>query len=265
MSGVGSGRRWSGGGRKTVETRPSIDANLMNREKRSVPALGECGAHPAKSMTSAIPLRKKGCGWRFEVSAGGGGWKSIRQTVAVVRAPCRFGGERAYFVCSGLDGSPCGQRAVKLYADTVGFFCRRCLGLAYASQNEDAWDRARRRAQKARLRIGGGPDVNAPLPFIKPRNMQSQKFSRLYRSAEEAKDRAVEAFIANAQEKFRSAQKEEVKELKGAGHIFVGGQITIKGPACRSLSEIRREKSDARFVDQFVGHARAKKLTYWNI
>ncbi len=41
--------------------------------------------------------------------------------------------------------------------------------------------------------------MNAPLPFIKPRNMQSQKFSRLYRSAEEAKDRAVEAFIASAQ------------------------------------------------------------------
>ncbi len=200
MSGVGSGRRWSGGGRKTVETRPSIDANLMNREKRLRPGTWGVWRAPGEVYDIGYSTSEEGLRLAFEVSAGGGGWKSIRQTVAVVRAPCRFGGERAYFVCSGLDGSPCGQRAVKLYADTVGFFCRRCLGLAYASQNEDAWDRARRRAQKARLRIGGGPDVNAPLPFIKPRNMQSRKFSRLYRSAEEAKDRAVEAFIANAQE-----------------------------------------------------------------
>ena len=199
MGGIGSGRCWSGGGRKTVETRPSIDANLMNREKRLDPGNWGVWRAPGECQDIGYSTSEEGLRLAFEVSASGGGWQSIRQTVAVVRVPCRLGGERAYFVCSGLSGSPCGQRAVKLYADTVGFFCRRCLGLAYASQNEDAWDRARRRAQKARLRIGGGPDVNAPLPFIKPRNVQSQKFSRLYRSAEEAKDRAVEAFIANAQ------------------------------------------------------------------
>jgi hypothetical protein len=206
MGGVGSGRCWSGGGRKTVETRPSIDANLMNREKRLRPGTWGVWRAPGEGYDIGYSTSEEGLRLAFEVSASGGGWKSIRQTVVVVRVPCWLGGERAYFVCSGLDGSPCGQRAVKLYADTEGFFCRRCLGLAYASQNEDAWDRARRRAQKARLRIGGGPDVNAPLPFIKPRSMQSRKYSRLYRLAEEAKDRATEAFIANAQKSLGSGK-----------------------------------------------------------
>ncbi len=199
MGGVGSGRRWNGGGRKTVEACPSIDANLMNREKRLRPGTWGVWRAPGEGYDIGYSTSEEGLRLAFEVSASGGGWKSIRQAVAVVRVPCPLGGERAYFVCSGLDGTSCGRRAVKLYADRRGFFCRQCLGLAYASQNEDAWDRARRRAQKARLRIGGGPDVNAPLPFIKPKNMQYRKFSRLYRSAEEAKDRAVEAFIANAQ------------------------------------------------------------------
>jgi hypothetical protein len=198
MGGVGSGRCWSGGGRKTVEACPSIDANLMNREKRLRPGTWGVWRAPGEGYDIGYSTSEEGLWLVFEVSAGGGGWKSIRQTVAVVRVPCRFGGERAYFVCSGLDGTTCLRRAVKLYADRRGFFCRQCLGLAYASQNEDAWDRARRRAQKARLRIGGGPDVNAPLPFIKPRCMQSRKFSRLYRLAEEAKSDATEAFIANA-------------------------------------------------------------------
>jgi hypothetical protein len=198
MGGVGSGRRRSGGGRKTVEARPSIDANLMNREKRLRPGTWGVWRAPGEVYDIGYSTSEEGLRLAFEVSASGGGWQSIRQTVAVVRVPCRLGGKRAYFVCSGLGGSPCGQRAVKLYADMRGFFCRNCLGLAYASQNEDAWDRARRRAQKARLRIGGGPDVNAMLPLIKPRNMQYRKFIRLYRLAETAKNEATEAFIASS-------------------------------------------------------------------
>ncbi len=53
----------------------------------------------------------------------------------------------------------------------------------------------------------------------------------------------------------------EVKDSKVPAISSRGGRITIKVPACRSLSEIRRENSAARFV----GHADTKKLTYWNI
>lgn len=197
MGGVGSGRCWSGGGRKTVETRPSIDANLMNREKRLRPGTWGVWRAPGEGYDIGYSTSEEGLRLAFEVSAGGD-WEKVQQAVSLARVPCRLGGERAYFICAGLAGPPCGRRAVKLYADRRGFFCRQCLGLAYASQNEDAWDRARRRAQKARLRIGGGPDVNAPLPFIKPRSMQSRKFNLLYRLAEEAKTDATEAFIANA-------------------------------------------------------------------
>ena len=60
----------------------------------------------------------------------------------IARIPCRLGGERPYFVCM------CGRRAIKLYAGGRYFRCRRCCDLAHASQNEDGWGRARRRALK---------------------------------------------------------------------------------------------------------------------
>jgi hypothetical protein len=169
MGGDGSGRRWSAGGRKTGEARPSIDANLMSREKRSRPGAWGAWRAPGEGYVIGYSTSEEGLRLAFEVSAGG-----------------------------GLDGTSCGRRSVKLYADRRGFFRRQCLGLAYASQNDDAWDRARRRAQKARLRIGGGPDVNAMLPFIKPRNRQYRKFIRLYMLAETAKNDATEAFISNS-------------------------------------------------------------------
>ena len=40
----------------------------------------------------------------------------LRETVRIVRVPCRFGGTRPYFICPGVvNGIPCGRRVVKLH------------------------------------------------------------------------------------------------------------------------------------------------------
>jgi len=67
---------------------------------------------------------------------------------------CRFGGARPYFVCPGVvNGITCGRRVAKLYGAGTYFLCRHCYRLAYASQREDRYDRALRRANNIRMRI----------------------------------------------------------------------------------------------------------------
>ncbi len=173
MGGVGSGRRWSGGGRKTMEGRPSIDANLMNREKRLRPGTWGVWRAPGEGYDTGYSTSEAGLGLAFEVSASGGGWKSIRRTVAVVRVPCRLGGERSYFVCSGLSQTFCGRRAVKLYADRRGFFCRQCLGLAYASQNE-------------RGRLGAGTPAGAKGPAADRRRPRCERHAAIHQAEKHA-------------------------------------------------------------------------------
>ena len=77
---------------------------------------------------------------------------------------------RPFFVCPG---SRCGnRRAAILYLDGPRLLCRICCDLAYPSQRESPLGRARRRAQKARSKLG--PD-SAP----RPKGMHHRTFLRL--------------------------------------------------------------------------------------
>ena len=78
--------------------------------------------------------------------------------------PCHFGGRRPWFLCPN-----CSRRVAVLYSMTA-FICRRCLGLAYESQRESPCDRALRRAQAIRERLGGSGSMAEPFP-LKPRGM----------------------------------------------------------------------------------------------
>ena len=92
----------------------------------------------------------------FEVRLGGGDWESVNETVPITHVPCRYGGTRPYFLCPGVvDGRHCGRRVAKLYALGRYFLCRHCHRLTYASQGESKHDRAVRRLDKRRRRLGG--------------------------------------------------------------------------------------------------------------
>ena len=58
------------------------------------------------------------------------------------------------------------------------FLCRLCLRLRYASQYETAGGRARVRAQKLRMRLGGSANLLMPFPF-RPKHMQRRTYRRL--------------------------------------------------------------------------------------
>jgi hypothetical protein len=59
--------------------------------------------------------------------------------VPVVRTRCNYGGTRPWFLCP-----TCDDRRAVLHAPPAGgrFGCRRCLGLLYLSECEDAFGRA---------------------------------------------------------------------------------------------------------------------------
>jgi hypothetical protein len=93
--------------------------------------------------------------------------------------PCRFGGARPYFVCPDVvNGIACGRQVAKLYGAGTYFLCRHCYRLGYASQRENRYDRALRRANKIRIRLGREPGLAALFPDW-PKGMHRQTYQRL--------------------------------------------------------------------------------------
>jgi hypothetical protein len=96
--------------------------------------------------------------------------------------PCNFGGERPWFICSGLRS---GSRVAILYGPAKYFLCRHCYDLRYESQREDKKDRALRRAQKIRQRLGGGTNMTEPFPE-RPKGMHCGTYMSLLREHRDA-------------------------------------------------------------------------------
>ena len=76
------------------------------------------------------------------------------------------------------NGRYCGRRVALLYGAGELFACRRCYGLAYASQQETPMYRGVNRAQKIRMRLGGSANLCEPFPK-KPKRMQWRTYLRL--------------------------------------------------------------------------------------
>ena len=130
----------------------------------------------------------------YRVRMGSGEWEDVAETVRIVRVACRFGGARPYFICPGVvNGVSCRRRVAKLYGAGLYFLCRHCYRLAYASQSEAVWDRALRRADKIRQRLGGEPGLEASLS-PRPKGMWRRTHERLSEQAFQAETLADEAF-----------------------------------------------------------------------
>ena len=130
----------------------------------------------------------------YKVRIDGNEWEDVAEVVRIVRVPCRFGGSRPYFTCPAVvDGAACGQRVTKLHGAGRYFLCRQCYRLAYASQSEGTRDRAIRRANKIRQRLGGEPRRTAPFPQ-KPPNMRRSTYERLRNQTFDAEMTARDAF-----------------------------------------------------------------------
>ena len=110
---------------------------------------------------------------------GDGGCEEMAETISIVHLRCRFGGSRAYFICPGPgDGTDCGRRIAKLHLSRRYFLCRHCNKLDYASQFERPWQRALRRANKLKQRLGIDVGLAESFPD-KPKGIWARTYGRL--------------------------------------------------------------------------------------
>lgn len=202
MGGFGSGRP-GGWGRETVEGCRSIDVNRLRMEGCLRPGWrGGWQWTRDGERVAWISLRAgaERLHLSYRVRVRGGEWEEVDETVRIVRVPCRLGGVRPYLICPRIaNGVACGRRVAKLHGSGRYFLCRHCYRLAYASQGEGAWDRALRRADKVRVRLGGDPGTAAPFPK-RPKGMWRRTYERLRERAFEAETLADEAFEARAEQ-----------------------------------------------------------------
>lgn len=103
----------------------------------------------------------------------GSDWKDERYPVELSWSRCNLGGRRPWFICPA---SGCGRRVAVLYSGRI-FACRHCHRLAYASTRESPGDRAARKADRIRVRLGWEPGfLNGD--GVKPKWMRWRTFSR---------------------------------------------------------------------------------------
>ncbi|MBM3549440.1 MAG: hypothetical protein FJX54_21080 [Alphaproteobacteria bacterium] len=177
MGGRGSGNRWHHSGRSTTDDFRSIDVRRWARMGMLRP--GYCGGWQWSrngEVVASIRMRaeRDRVILTYRHRSGDSDWKDEEYPVLISRTPCRLGGSRPWFLCPARG---CRRRVALLYGGAI-FACRRCHQLAYASSREDAGDRASRRADRIRARLGWEPGILNE-DGSKPKWMRWRTFDRL--------------------------------------------------------------------------------------
>lgn len=217
MGGLGSGRP-SGSGRGKVEHYRELDVNRLHKAGYLRPGWrgGWQWTRDGEKVASIVlGTEADRLHLAYRVRLGGGEWEDVVETVRLVCVPCRFGGSRPYFICPGVVNSVvCGRRVTKLHGAGRYFLCRHCYELAHASQSEGEWDRALRRVDKVRWRLGGEPGPAVPFP-PKPKGMWRRTYERLSEQVFEAEMRIEEAFAIKAAQLLARIDKPRRKRTFG--------------------------------------------------
>ena len=180
MGGLGSGRQ-KNRGRKTLECYRMLDIDQLREMGCLRPGWsGACQWTDGNEVASInVRAEVKRLHLSYTVRVGDGERQDMAEAIPIVHLRCRFGGTRAYFICPGPgDGADCGRRITKLHLSQRYFLCRHCNQLAYASQYEQPWKRALRRANKLKQRLGIDVGIAEPFP-AKPKGMWGRTYGCL--------------------------------------------------------------------------------------
>jgi hypothetical protein len=180
MGGCGSGR-WKDRSRKTVESYWMLDVNQLSEKGCLRPGCSSTCQWTSGNEVFSIKLSAESerLHLRYKVRVRGGEFEEVAEIIPIVRRHCRFGGSRFFFICPGRgDGSTCGRRTIKLHLSCRYFLCRHCNQLAYSSQYEQEWQRALRRANKLKQRLGIDVGIAEPFP-VKPKGMWTRTYGSL--------------------------------------------------------------------------------------
>ena len=176
MGGMGSGRRCQGGKSTTSDMR-ALDVRKLQREGLLTlgRAFGLQWTRNGKKVAS-IQMRTEADRviLNYRSRSNGGEWQAMEYPVYLEWTPCNLGGRRAWFLCPARG---CGRRVVILFGGSI-FACRHCHQLAYECQREASHDRAARRADTIRRRLGWEAGILNGNGW-KPKGMHWRTYERL--------------------------------------------------------------------------------------
>jgi hypothetical protein len=130
--------------------------------------------------------------------------EEYEETIAIEYGPCHFGGRRPWFICPD-----CRRRKTVLFS--AGYFrCRRCAGLAYASQQGSKVERPLNRLIRQRVKLGGSTSIYEPFP-PRPKDMPRETYSRLREEDERNRWKYKEGVLAALERSVSSVIKRQEK------------------------------------------------------
>lgn len=175
MGGCGSGG-WQSGKDITSDYR-LLDVRRLQRDGLLTPGKAfswEWSRNGEKVASIQVRTEADRLILNYRHRSGSDDWQPIEYPVWLNWTDCNYGGRRAWFLCPAKG---CGRRVATLYGGTI-FACRHCHRLAYGCQRERDYDRAARRADKLRHRLGWESGIlNGS--GCKPTGMHWRTFERL--------------------------------------------------------------------------------------
>jgi hypothetical protein len=191
MGGFGSGRH---GGRECTDDMRALDVRRLQRDDylQDGMAYGWQWSRRGEVFASVqVRVQADRLILDYRQRQRGGEWQDMHYPVLLERTPCRYGGERVWWRCPAAG---CGRRVALLFGGAV-FACRHCHRLAYRSQREAPDDRATRRADKLRDRLGWEAGIlNGE--GCKPKGMHWRTYERLTASHDARVRQAVAGMAA---------------------------------------------------------------------
>ncbi|MCP4994933.1 MAG: hypothetical protein GY934_14285 [Gammaproteobacteria bacterium] len=177
MGGIGSGQYWRHGSKETTEDYMPLDIRRWTQEGLLVPGnyfgwQRTCNDKVTASIRVQVETNHVNLIYRHR--SGGGEWKDENYPVYLEWTACNLGGKRPWFFCPARG---CGRRVAILYGGGI-FACRHCHELAYPSQRETYDDRAARRADRIRDKLGWELGILNGDGW-KPKGMHWSTFERL--------------------------------------------------------------------------------------
>ncbi len=175
MGGFGSGRGQRG--KNTTSDMRPLDIRKLQRDGLLTPgrAFGWHWTVNGKEVAS-IQMRAEvdRVILNYRSRSNGGEWQAMEYPARLEWTGCNLGGRRAWFLCPAQG---CGRRVAILFGGS-NFACRHCHKLAYECQRETDDDRAMRRADTIRRRLGWKAGIANPAGG-KPKGMHWRTFERL--------------------------------------------------------------------------------------
>ena len=178
MGGIGSGRYWHFDAKETTDDYRSIDVRRWKRDGLLDPdqSFGWQWSRDDEVVASIrVRTESDRLILTYRHRNNGSDWKDESYPVYLDWTPCPLGGLRPWFLCPARG---CSRRVAILYGGSI-FACRHCYKLAYPSQRESSYDRAARKADVIREKLGWEPGILNYVRREKPKGMHWHTFKRL--------------------------------------------------------------------------------------